>query len=52
MYFDRIEGVTKDSTQLTCPNCNQTLGTKIIYEKESRPAYRLFVGAISKNIVK
>lgn len=52
MYLDRIEGISTNDKKLTCPNCNQTLGTKMIYKKESRPAYRLFVSAVSKSIVK
>jgi len=32
--------------------CKRLLGIKYIYEKEKRPAYRLFVGAVVKKIVK
>ncbi|KXK08891.1 MAG: Protease synthase and sporulation negative regulatory protein PAI 1 [Microgenomates bacterium OLB22] len=59
MYLDRINGLTFQSTdilgdipQLTCPNCQRHLGTPIIFEKEDRLAYRLFVGAVSKKISK
>lgn len=51
MYIDRITGF-KNSNKLICPKCNRLLGIRIIYEKENRPAYRLFVGAVSKKIVK
>lgn len=51
MYFDRIEGVTLHDTKLVCSSCKQILGTKMVYEKENRLAYRLFVGAVSKKIV-
>jgi hypothetical protein len=51
MYIDRMsEEYTKPL--LTCAQCYQILGTKIIYEKELRPAYRLFVGAVTKKIIK
>ncbi len=53
MYLDRIsESKFEPSKQLVCPKCKQVLGIKYVYEKEKRPAYRLFVGAISKLIIK
>jgi hypothetical protein len=59
MYLDRITGMTfssidnlEDIPQLICPNCQRHLGTPIIFEKERRLAYRLFVGAVSKKITK
>ncbi|KKR11321.1 MAG: hypothetical protein UT38_C0001G0001, partial [Microgenomates group bacterium GW2011_GWA2_39_19] len=38
--------------QLICLKCERHLGIPIVYEKENRLAYRLFVGAISKKITK
>ena len=57
MYLDRISKSEyenqqnyslTDIAQLTCPQCKSHLGTPIIYKKESRLAYRLFVGSVSK----
>lgn len=54
MYIDRISesGDLKLDANLTCPKCRRILAVPIIYEKENRPALRLFVGAITKKIVK
>ena len=52
LYLDRMNSVNTDSKFLVCPNCHKELGLYIIYEKENRPAYRLFAGAITKKIVK
>jgi len=53
MYFDRMSDFKlSDDKQLVCLECKGHLGNKIIYEKENRPAYRLFVGSVSKKIVK
>lgn len=54
MYEDRIfeaKNVKLDSN-LFCPKCKRLLAVPIIYEKENRPALRLFVGAITKKITK
>jgi len=51
MYKDRILGL-KNTTKMVCPGCKQVLGVSIIYKKEKRPAFRLFVGAVVKKIVK
>jgi hypothetical protein len=53
MYIDRIHEpkVSLSKKDLTCPK-GHLLGVKIIYEKEKRPAFRLFVEAVSKKIVK
>ncbi|MBI3633014.1 MAG: hypothetical protein HY226_01860 [Candidatus Vogelbacteria bacterium] len=53
MYVDRMIN-TKVSTSgkdLKCPN-SHTLGVKFIYEKENRLAFRIFVAAITKKMVK
>ena len=52
LYIDRIEELKNQEQKLICPKCKEHLGTLIIYEKENRPAYRLFAGAITKRIVK
>ena len=53
MYLDRISGIDIDHKHnLICPGCKETLGVPIIYKKEKRLAFRLFVGAVSKKIVK
>lgn len=53
MYIDRmLDFNDSGNEQLLCPDCNYVLGIRIIYQKEVRPAYRLFVGAVLKKIVK
>jgi len=62
MYLDRIYESTQYSNlekqslnnipKFICPKCHRELGNAYIYEKENRLAYRLFVGAILKKIVK
>lgn len=52
MYLDRI--YDKDFAEiksLVCPACGSVLGNLGIYEKESRPAYFLILGSVSKKIV-
>ena len=51
MYVDRFVDVKPVGKNLNCTNCNKLLGVLINYEKENRPAYRLFVGAVTKKIV-
>ncbi len=61
MYLDRISdskkytglenSAIKNIPNLECLICNQILGVPIVYKKEDRPAYRLFVGAVSKKII-
>lgn len=52
LYIDRISDSNQlIDKQLLCPNCGEHLGIKIIYKKENRPAFRMFVGAISKKII-
>lgn len=53
MYLDRITDsqVSITSKSLECPN-GHLLGTEIIYKKENRPAFRLFVDAVRKKIIK
>jgi RNase P subunit RPR2 len=52
VYTDRISDITPVSKNLICPNCKEVIGTRIVYKKENRPAYRLFVGAVNKKILK
>lgn len=53
MYADRIldSRVANSGKNLFCPKGHH-LGVKIIYEKEHRPAFRLFVDAITKKVIK
>jgi hypothetical protein len=53
MYFDRIidPEVSISRKDLSCPN-KHLLGVKIIYDKENRPAFRLFVDSVTKKIIK
>lgn len=53
MYIDRINepNVSILKKELLCPN-NHLIGIKMIYEKEDRPAFRLFVDSVSKKIIK
>ena len=53
MYIDRIVN-PKVSTSKKDFSCSKghLLGVKIIYEKEKRPAFRLFVDSVIKKITK
>lgn len=52
MYVDRISDPTGriGDKSLVCSSCGAHLGNAMIYEKESRPAYRLALGAVGKKI--
>ena len=62
MYLDRISNSKKyTGTQnlpekkipnFECLPCKRILGVCVNYEKENRLAYRIFVGAITKKIIK
>ncbi len=52
MYVDRFIDVKPTGDDLSCEGCDRVLGKLINYKKENRAAYRLFVGAITKKIVK
>jgi hypothetical protein len=53
MYVDRIidPKVSLTRKDLSCKN-SHLLGVKIIYDKENRAAFRLFVDSVTKKIVK
>ncbi len=53
MYIDRIidQQVSLNRKDLTCPQ-GHLIGIKMIYEKEKRPAFRLFVDSVTKKIIK
>lgn len=51
MYVDRFIGFKPVGEELVCSNCKAVLGQRMNYKKEDRPAYRLYVGAVSKKIV-
>lgn len=48
MYVDRMIDLNTDSKLLVCNNCERELGVRIIWAKEDRPAYRLFVESVLK----
>ncbi len=53
VYVDRI--ITKSvpkAKQLICKSCKKVVGSFYIYEKEKRPAYRLYQDAVTKKITK
>ncbi|MEK7518393.1 MAG: hypothetical protein AAB424_00490 [Patescibacteria group bacterium] len=60
MYIDRILSPQylagffkiplKKLPQLACKSCQRLIGIPYLYEKEKRPAFRLFVGAVTKKI--
>ncbi len=54
IYIDRIikpEGLGK-TKQLICKSCKKVIGILYIYEKEKRPAYRIYQDAVIKKITK
>lgn len=51
MYIDRFIDFQPDGNDLACSSCLRILGNKIIFEKENRPAYRLYVGAATTKLV-
>ncbi|CAN5144696.1 hypothetical protein BH11PAT3_BH11PAT3_0820 [soil metagenome] len=53
MYIDRIiePKVSISGISLLCPK-SHLLGVKIIYKKENRPAFRLFVDSVVKKQIK
>jgi|SRR3989339_1005278 len=52
MYLDRIFNFKNKSKNLQCIKCKNILGTYFIYQKEKRPAFRLYVAAVNKKITK
>ena len=54
LYLDRIIPLAnlKNKEKLSCNKCKTVLGIQTTYLKESRLAYRLFVGTIEKKIIK
>ena len=53
LYFDRIHSQQEmDKKILSCPDCKEVLGVTMIYKKENRLAYRLYSGAVKKDIKK
>ncbi len=53
MYIDRIAKIYTDiDKKLACHKCGHILGMRYIYEKEKRPAFKLFKGSVKKKIVK
>lgn len=54
VYADRIidPQIVGRPKQLICKSCKKVIGTFYIYEKEKRPAYRLYQDAVTKKITK
>lgn len=62
MYLDRIFSpeklvklqsiAIKKVPNLVCLKCKQIVGIPYIYQKEKRPAFRLFEGSVTKKIIK
>lgn len=53
VYVDRIiKPVMGKAKQLICKSCKKVIGTFYIYEKEKRPAYRLYQDAVTKKVTK
>lgn len=51
MHVDRMIGIKLIDEKLVCENCDFELGLKTIYQKEKRPAYRLFQNSVKKKVV-
>ena len=51
-YSDLKSDTFQQLPKLICPHCSEILGALIIYKREDRPAYRLFIGKITKKIIK
>ena len=56
IYLDRImspNGLSQNAkANLACTKCEKVLGIRTVFQKEDRPAYRLFVGAVAKKIIR
>lgn len=53
MYLDRIIKAYKQAgATFKCWNCGHVVGVRYQYEKENRPAYRMFAGSVIKKIKK
>lgn len=52
LYFDRLtkRASGKSGKDYICTNCTFVLGRVVIYEKEERPAVRLFQDSINKRL--
>ena len=51
MYLDRFIDLRPKGESLRCLSCGRVIGVLTVYKTESRPAYRLFVGAVSKKAI-
>ena len=51
MYLDRMLSVVK-SGDLKCGKCGEILGSRYVYAKEKRLAFRLYVDAVTKKVTK
>lgn len=55
LYVDRVIAPAglpgRKNQNLTCKGCKTVLGIPFLYKKENRPAWRLFAGAVEKEVV-
>ncbi|SRR5690606_39594287 len=51
MYLDRFIDLSPEGSELNCISCDDVVGSLMVYKKESRKAYRLFAGAVTKKVV-
>lgn len=47
----RMINLQPTGESLLCAGCQRLLGVRVIWQKEDRPAYRLFAGAVTKKII-
>tara|TARA_B100001971_G_C17908661_1_gene391744 strand:- start:90 stop:395 length:306 start_codon:yes stop_codon:yes gene_type:complete len=52
IYIDRISdsNLSLKTKGLKCKKCDSLLGTRYVYKKENRPAFRLYQDAVSKSL--
>lgn len=51
MYLDRMLDNAISKEELICTKCNEVIGMKVVYKKENRLAYRLFVDSVKKQTI-
>lgn len=54
LYLDRVltPEISKNKKEFVCKSCRKIIGTGYIYQKENRPAIRLYQGAITRKVGK
>lgn len=51
LYVDRMTDLHPSAEGLLCTECDAVIGTRMVYKKEDRLAYRLYVGSVIKKII-